>query len=341
VSRIVDTKLLRSLIVLLGLTFASLAVPLLLRAAQFPAKKIPHVGFLSPSWPGRPHSHSYDAELLRLLKLSGTVVGRDISISFRFAEGHDDQLDGLAAELIRERPDVVIAVNPSAALAAHKATQTIPIIFVAISDPVRMGLVASLVHPGGNITGTANMPADLNQKRLELLKDALPSVRRVAILARTGNPGHQDHLADEVAGANRLGFGARAYNVIGPEEFETAFQAMDRDGAEAVLMMQDGVFFHARQLLLEIALRHRIAVIADARVYAQDGALLAYGIASYAELVPAVIADLKMILNGANPGDIPIDQPMNIGLAVNLATAKKLGVAIPRSLLVRANEVIE
>jgi putative tryptophan/tyrosine transport system substrate-binding protein len=336
---VVQMKLLRPLVVLLALAFASAAVPLLLRAAQFPSKKIPHIGFLSPMWPGRPDS--YEAQLLRLLKLGGYAVGTDISISYRFAEGHDDRLEALAKELVHDKPDVIIAINPSAALAARNATRTIPIIFIAISDPVRLGLVKSLVHPGGNITGSVNMPSDLNSKRLELLKDALPQVQRVGILARTGNPNHQNHLAAEIAVARKLGFDARAYSVTGSEEFEQAFRDMEHDGMQAVLMMQDGVFFYAQQLLFDIALRRHIPVIADGRVYTHHGALLAYGVANYGELVSPVVADLKWILDGANPGDIPIDQPMDIGLAVNLGVARKLGLTLPPSLFIRANEVIE
>jgi putative ABC transport system substrate-binding protein len=338
--RMITSRIRLILVVFVVLALASLgvSVPLLLHAAR-PAKKIARIAFLSPMWPGRPES--YEGELERGLGLYGYVVGKDIAITYRFAEGHDERLDAFAAELVHDNPDVIVAVNPTAALAAQRATRTIPIIFVAITDPVRMGLAQSLARPGGNITGVANMPSDLNAKRLEVLKDALPELRRVAILARTGNPGHQARLPEEVAIAAGLGLDARAYSVTGPEEFEATFEAMDRDGVQAVLMMQDGVFFYTQRLLFEIALRHHLPVIADARSYAHSGALFAYGIARYGELMAPALADLIMILKGVSPGEIPVDQPMDVGLAVNLDVAKELEVRIPRPLLVRANEVIE
>jgi putative ABC transport system substrate-binding protein len=328
----------RPILIVLALAFLAVSIPLLLRAGQ-PAKKIPHIGFLSPLWAGRPKS--YEDALERALNLHGYVVGKDITIAYRFAEGHDERLDAYAAELARDKPDVIVAINPTAALAAHRATRTIPIIFIAITDPVRIGLVQSWARPGGNMTGTAQMPIDLNPKRLEVLKDALPGLRRVAILGRTGNPVHQVRLPEEVAIATTLGLEARAYSANGSEEFETVLQAMNGDGMQALVVMQDGVFFYARQRLFETALRHHLPAIADARVYAHSGALFAYGIADYNELIAPVAADLIMILEGVNPGDIPVDQPMDIGLAVNLGVAKELGVTIPRSLLVRATEVVE
>jgi putative tryptophan/tyrosine transport system substrate-binding protein len=334
----VATAHVRSILIVLALALLGLSVRLLLHAGQ-PAKKIPHIGFLSPSWEDRPNS--YEAELERALSLHGYVVGKDIAIAYRFAEGHDERLDAFATELVRDKPDAIVAINPTAALAAQRATRTIPIIFVAITNPVRMGLVQSWARPGGNMTGTAQMPIDLTAKRLEVLKDALPGLRRVAILGRTGNPVHQVRLPEEVAIATTLGLEARAYNAIGSEEFETVLQAMNRDDMQALVVMQDGVFFYARQRLFETALRHHLPVIADARIYAHSGALLAYGIADYNELIVPIAADLTMILQGVNPGDIPVDQPMDVGLAVNLGVAKALGVTIPPSLLVRASEVIE
>jgi putative tryptophan/tyrosine transport system substrate-binding protein len=333
----VDLRFGRSIAIGLVLAVACGAIPLLLHAAQ-PAKGIPLVGFLSPLSPRWPNS--YEGRLERLLQRDGYVLGKDIAISYRFAEGRDERLDAFAAELVQQKPDAIITINPSGALAAYRATRTIPIIFVAMSQPGGLG-IRDLSRPGGNVTGVTSAPIDLDPKRFELLKDAFPDWRRVAILARSGNPGHQNRLAQNLALANRFGFTARIYNIPGPQEYAAAFATMDHDGMQAVMMMPDGIFFRSQELLFDTAMSHHLPVIADARVYARNGAVLAYGISEYAELIAPAVSDLKMILNGASPGDIPVDQAMDVGLAVNIGVAKKLGLALPQSLLTRANEVIE
>jgi len=249
------------------------------------------VGILSPTWAD--NRGSVYAELVRGLAALGYVEGSNVTLVTRFADGREERLPGLAAELVSENVDVIVALQPSGALAAKRATTTIPIVFISISDPVRIGLVESLRRPAGNVTGVANAPADLNAKRLEILKDALPSLRRVAVLARSGNVNSQAHLDQTLKAAAAL------------------------------------------------ALQHRLATIADGHAYAQDGMFMSYGIGSYGALSAAAAGQVDMILNGVPVGDIPVDQPGDLGLAVNLNVARALGIAVDRSLLLRANEVID
>lgn len=300
---------------------------------------VKRIGFLSPTW-ANSQGMIYP-QFGPALAAMGYVDGVNVRVIARFADGRDDRLPQLARELVAEPVDVIVTLQPSAALAAKRATSSIPIVFLSISDPMRIGLVQSLRRPSGNITGVSNTPADLNPKRLEILKDALPGVTRVAILARAGNPNSQAHLRDNIAAAERLGFSPRVYNIAGPDQFESAVLAMVDSGMQAILLVQDGVFFFERQRIIDLALKHRLPLIADGRVYARDGALLSYGISDYATLLSAAVARIDLVLRGVSAGDIPVDQPMNIGLAVNLSTARKIGIQIDRSLLRRAEDLYE
>lgn len=318
---------------------ALLAVGLLSISPPAEAIRNARIGFLSPSWQDR--RGTVHLEFQRALGAAGYVIGKNLSIVSRFSEGHDERLDTLAAEIIREQPDVIVALQPSGALAAKRATSTIPIVFISISDPVRLGLVQSLRRPGGNITGVANTPADLNRKRLEILKDALPNLQRVAIVARAGNRNSQLHLKDSLDSAQALGMEGRVYNVETVDQLGRTFDTASRDGMQAVLLVQDGVFFFARRTIAELALRHRLPMIADGRVYAHDGVFLSYGISDYGMLAGAAASAVDMILHGVPVGDIPVDQPLDVGLAVNLRVARALDIPVKPSLILRASEIIE
>jgi putative tryptophan/tyrosine transport system substrate-binding protein len=318
---------------------SAVAALVLLLPATPESKSLPIVGFLSPSWPPQPSQT--EPRLSQELERFGYVSGRDVTILGRFAEGKDELLDPLAADLVTRKPAAIVAMQPGGALAAQRATKDIPIVFVSISDPIRMGLVSSLRAPGGNITGVTNTPVDLNRKRLEILKDALPQLQRVAIIARAGNPNSQAHLAETVAAARDIGLRARVYNVEGPGQFAETFESLSGDGMEAVLLVQDGVLFSLRREILDLALKHKIPLIADGRIYARDRALLSYGISDYSQLIASAALQVDMILKGAHPSKIPVEQPMDVGLAVNLQTARHLGVKVPLSVLRRADEVIE
>jgi len=299
-------------------------------------KQIARIGYLSPAWPS-PDQAAFEQKLRSL----GYRIAESVDVEYRFSEGSDDRLNVLAAQLVDSHVDVIVALSPEGAKAAQMATRTIPIVFVSISDPVGMGLVESLARPGGNITGIANMPADLNLKRLEVLKDAMPDLRRIGILVRPTNPNSQLHLPSETVVARQLGLDARVYNIEGWDKFDGVFGAMAQDRMQGVLAIQDSMLFAKRQAMMEAAARQRLPVIADSLEYAESNALIAYGVKSYRDLLERAAAYVDKILRGAKPADIPIDQPMNIELAINLKVARELEIDIPRAMLGRANELLE
>jgi putative ABC transport system substrate-binding protein len=301
-----------------------------------PPRKIARIGYLSPAWPS-PDQAAFEQRL----RFLGYRIGESVSIDYEFSEGRDDRLDALAARLRESRVDVIVALSPEGARAAQRATRTIPIVFVSVSDPVGMGLVSSLARPGGNITGIANMPADLNLKRLEVLKDAMPDLERIAILIRPANPNSRLHLPSETVAAAQLGLDARVYNVDGLETIDAVFSAMVKDRMQAVLAIQDSMLFAKRQRIMDAAIQRRLPVIADSLEYAEANALIAYGVTSYRNLLERAASYVDKILRGAKPSALPIDQPMNIELAINLKVAKELGIDIPRSMLDRANKLLE
>lgn len=299
-------------------------------------KKIVRIGYLSPGWPS-PDQAAFEQKLRSL----GYKISENLEVEYKFSEGKDDRLDALAAQLVGSRVDVIVALSPEGARAAQMATNGVPIVFVSVSDPVGMGLVQSLARPGGNITGIANMPADLNLKRLEVLKDAMPGLRRIGILVRPTNPNSQLHLPSETVVARQLGLDARVYDVEGLDKFDAVFSAMAKDGMQAALAIQDSALFAKRQLMTAAAIRHHLPVIADSLEYAESDALIAYGVKSYRDLLERAANYVDKILRGARPIDLPVDQPMNIELAINLKVAKKLEIDMPPSMLSRANELLE
>jgi putative ABC transport system substrate-binding protein len=305
-----------------------------LHAAE-PPGRIPHIGFLSLTWRSPNQQGLTDG-----LRAHGYIEGKNILIDYRYAEGSDARLAEMAAELAAANLDLIVAVAPPAAAAARKATTKIPIVFSSISDPVGMGLAETMARPGGNVTGVANMPSDLNLKRLQLLKSALPDLKRVAIVARTGNQNSQIHLASQVAMAEQLGLDARVFNVGGPDDFEATYAAIVQDGREAICAVQDSLLFAHRERLMGLAVKHRLPVIADNREYAEAGALIAYGTPAI-ELYRRAADYVHKILDGANPATLPIEQPLNLELVINLRVGRELGINVPLPLIARATQLIE
>jgi putative ABC transport system substrate-binding protein len=313
------------------LALAILAAPLAGEAQQ--AGKIPRIGVLQV-W----SSADPMIELIRqALREVGYAEGQTIAIEFRLAEGKTERLPALAADLVQLKVDAIITFGDPAIRAAQQATRTIPII-AATDDLVGAGLVASLARPGGNTTGVSILASELNVKRLELLKRTLPKVSRVAVLwdPATG----RFHLAALEAAARSLGVELQILEVRRPEDFQRAFGAARRGRAGALNVLASPFLYGHRQTIIDLAAKNRLPAIYQWREMAEAGGLMSYG-PTLSELLRLCAAVLDRILKGSKPGDLPVEQPRKLELVVNLKTAKALGLTIPRSLLVRADEVIQ
>ena len=250
------------------------------------------------------------------------------------------RLPSLAAELIDAKVEIIVTASSEATLAAKQETSSIPIVTASGSDPVELGLVASLARPGGNVTGVTSIQSELAGKRLELLKQLLPRASRVAILWDSDNRASALGVRETEAGAKALGIVLQSAVARGPKDFDAAFSAMKRDRAEAVIVANSPAFTGDRRRIADLAIAHRLPMMVGAKEYAEAGALLSYG-ADYPDLFRLAATYVDKILKGAKPADLPIEQPTKFELVINLKTAKALGLTIPPSLLQRANEVIQ
>jgi putative ABC transport system substrate-binding protein len=319
----------RAALAALALLAAPLAAP-----AQQPGKTA-RIGFLffvtSPS---------LDEAFRQGLHELGYVEGQNIAIEYRSAEGKDERLPGLAAELVRLKVDVIVAASPPATEAAKGATSTIPIVFAVSGDPVAAGLVASLARPGGNITGLATISGDVLGKQLELLKGVAPKVSRVAVLQNPSNPGHALMLPQAEGAARALGVQLQVLKARTPSEIEAAFAAMSSQRAGGVLVLRDALFRAQRAQIVALAAKRRLPAVYGLREEAEAGGLMAYG-ASVPHMFRRAATYVDKILKGAKPADLPVEQPTKFELVINLKTAKALGLTIPSSLLGQADQVIQ
>ena len=323
---------------LCGLTLGTLSRSLAAEAQEYKAGKVARIGLLSQ---GSPTSGQHIREAFRQgLREVGYVDGQNIVIEYRYAEGKAERLPDLAAELLRLKVDVIVAGGTLAPLAAKHATGTIPIVMSAAGDPVGTGLVPSLAKPGGNVTGLSNFSADLTAKRLQLLKEILPGVSRVAVLWNGANPIAALLMRETEAAARTLGLQVQSLEVRGPDDFENALPAAIRGGAGALIVVEDPLTFQYRMRIADFAARNRLPAIDGYREYAEAGALMAYG-ANLADLYRRAATYVDKILKGAKPADLPVEQPTKFELVINIKTAKALGLTIPPSLLLRADQVIE
>ena len=273
------------------------------------------------------------------LRDAGYAEGRDVVIEWRFASGDYARVPELVADLVQRKVDLIVVDSTVGAGAAKRATSTIPIVMATIADPVGSDLVASLAHPGGNVTGLSMMTTDLSAKRLQLLKEAIPRLTRVAVLWNPDTPYHPKVVEEIKAVAPALSIelsfvGARTSEEIGP-----AFSAVRRAHAQALYVIIDPHFFNHRRTLLALASKARLPVIYGERNFADAGALMSYG-PNFGDMFRRAAGYVDKILTGAKPGDLPIEQPTKLELVVNLKTAKALGITIPQSILLRADEVI-
>jgi putative ABC transport system substrate-binding protein len=246
----------------------------------------------------------------------------------------------LAADLVESRVDVIVVVTTVAALAVKRATSAIPIVMAVVADPVGSGLVTNLAHPGGNVTGLSLMTTELSAKRLQLIKETIPRLTRVAVLSNPDTPYHPKVIEDLKAAAPSLAIELSFVGARTPEEFGPAFSAVSRAHAQALYALDDAFFFTHRVALLNLALKARLPVIYGERNFADAGALMSYG-TNFGDVFRRSAGYVDKILKGAKPGDLPIEQPTKFELVVNLKTARALGLSIPESILLQADEVIK
>ena len=316
---------------------ALLAAPLVAEAQ--PAGKVWRIGLLSYAASDSGGAARWKA-FREQLHESGYVEGQNVFFEFRWGDAQVGRLRGLAAELIDAKVDILVTASSEAALAAKQATRSIPIVTATGGDPVKLGVVASLARPGGNVTGVFSLSNDLAGKRLEFLKQLIPRVARVAFLRESDNRASALNLRDAESAARPLGLVVQSVGVRGPKELDAAFVAMKRARADAVIVSEATAFFPDRQRIADLALSHRLPMMAPAREYAEAGALISYG-TDYLDLFRRAATYIDKILKGAKPGDLPVEQPTKFELVINLKTAKALGLTIPPSLLQRADQVIE
>jgi putative ABC transport system substrate-binding protein len=325
-----------ALTVVLALTL--FAVPLAADAQQ--AGKVPRIGFLRlTSASDRPPLLDAFRQGLREL---GWVEGQNLVIDYRYAEGRVDRLRDLAAEMVRLKVDlIIVSGGTQGATAVKNATETIPIVMIAVRDPVGTGLIASLARPGGNVTGVAGSAGlEIVAKQLELLTETVPKMRRVAILSNPANPYHQLAIREVNVAARSLGVQLQLLEARGPNDFDGAFAAMARERVEALVVVSDAMFNSHRTRLADLAARIRLPAAYGIRESVEAGGLMSYG-PSFLDFYRRAATYVDKILRGAKPADLPVEQPTRFELVINLKTARTLGLTIPQSVLRRADNIIE
>jgi len=322
-----------------ALTLSLLAAAL--AAQSQPAGTVPRVGYLSLLAGSDPQVQRAIDVFRQALRELGYVEGQNIAIEYRWAEGKSERLFDLATELVRSKVDAIVTTGGvPPAQAAQRATKTIPIVAAGTVDPVAAGFGASLARPGGNITGPTIISDQLVGKGLELLREVVPKVTRVAVLWNPTNLGNTHQLRASEAAAPALGLRLVPVEARGPGEIDKAFAAITRERAGALLVLLDGVFYDQRDRIADLAARNRLAAVYGFSVFAEAGGLMAYA-ASRLDLNRQVAVYLDKILKGAKPAELPFEQPTKFELVINLKTAKALGLTVPAALLVTADEVIE
>jgi putative tryptophan/tyrosine transport system substrate-binding protein len=323
----------RELITLLG---GAVAWPLAARAQQ--SGKIPRVGFMGNS------TAALEANLVGPfrdgLRELGYQEGHNIVIEYRWAEGQYERFPALIAELLAVPVDVIVTAGTPATLAVKKATSMVPLVMIAVGDPVGTGIVRSLARPGGNITGLSSIAPDLEGKRLELLREVIPKLSHVALFLNPLNPFHAVSMRQALAAAQALGIKLQSLEVRTSGELDGAFAAIVREGPDALLILADRVFLHNRKRMMDFATEQRLPSVNAYREIVEAGGLMSYG-PSYEDMHRRAADYVDKILKGAKPGELPVEQPTKFTLVVNLKSARALGIDVPSMLLARADEVIE
>jgi putative ABC transport system substrate-binding protein len=304
--------------------------------AQQPTK-IPRIGYLDIASPST-NPARYEAFRQGLREL-GYVEGKNIVIEHRFADGKPDRLPALAAELVRLKVDVIVTTGPTSTRAAKEATSTIPIVMAFDNDPVGNGFVASLARPGGNITGLSTLAPEISGKQLELLKEIVPKLSRVAVFGTSTMPGHAQVLKEVELAAGALKVKLQNLDVLDPKDIESAFRAASKGRAQAVIVLASPVFASQRTQIADLAIKSRLPAIYPNTLYVDAGGLMTYGV-SFTDLDRRAATYVDKILKGRTPADLPVEQPMKFEFIISLIAAKKIGLTIPPNVLVRATRVI-
>ncbi len=314
-----------------------LATPLAAEAQ--PAGKVWRIGYLTV--PSRETAQGVANVFQLALRDLGWIAGQNVVVDYRFADSNADRLPDLAADLVQLGADVIVAGGNAAVIAAKNATRTTPIVMFLAIDPVGSGLVASLARPGGNITGlTMTAGQEIYGKQLQLLKDAFPRVSRVAILVNHARPTYARALQEIEIATRALGLQRRVMEIRDPGQFDKTFAAMTTAHLDAIFVPADSMFFQHRARLAHLAAKTRLPAMWGLREHAETGGLLAYA-TDLNDLARRAATFVDKILKGAKPADLPVEQPTKFELVINLKTAKALGLTIPQSLLVRADEIIQ
>jgi putative ABC transport system substrate-binding protein len=322
----------RAFITLLGI---AAMWPLAARAQQ--AGKLPTIGFMGAStrsaWSG--WVEAFEQQLRNL----GWIGGRTVTIEYRWAEGRPERLAEIALEFVRLKVDIIFAPVTVAALAARKETSTIPIVFALVGDPVGVGLISSLARPGGNVTGFSNQSTDLGSKRLDILREVVPALRRLAILVNAGNPANVREVAGVRATAQALGLEVVVLEIWGAADIASGFQSLT-NRVDALYVAADSLLFTNLGHINDYMLSARLPTVHGSQEYVEAGGLMSYGQNNLDQFRRAA-EYVHHILKGAKPTDLPVAQPTRFSLVLNLKTARALGIEIPATLLGRADEVIE
>jgi len=331
--RIARRSFVRDLAILVGsLGLLCLPVKSYLQQLELPRR----IGFLLViSSPGGEEAQAFRQGL----RDAGYNEGRDVVIEWRNANGDYDRIPGLVADLVHSKVDVIVVETTRAAQAARQGAPTTPIVMALVGDPVGSGLVASLARPAGNVTGLSSMKSDLSAKRLQLLKDTVPRLARVAVLWNPDTPWHAKVIEELESVAPKLSIGLSLVSVRTPEQLEPAFSTIRRANAQALYLIESPLFSTHRATLLKLLSKARLPMIEAERKFVETGGLLSFG-TSVGDLFRRSAGYVDKILKGAKPADLPIEQPTKFELVVNLKTAKALGITIPQSVLLQADEVI-
>ncbi len=318
----------------MAVALALLAAPLAAEAQ--PAAKVYRIGYVRAETPP-----AGDIEAFRQgLREHGYLEGKNVVIEYRWADGNEEKLRSLVAELIRLKVDLIVTSAPAATRAAREATTTIPIVMVLVADPVAFGFVASLARPGGNVTGFAFLLPEVSGKRLQLLKETIPGLSRVAVLWNAANPYKAFDLKEVQAGADALTVAIHTFPVREPNDFDDTFKAAVKSRVGGLITLEDPFTIAHRTRIVDLALMHRLPAVYAVRPFVDAGGLMSYG-PDRADQNRRAATFVDKIRKGAKPADLPVERPTKFELVINLKTATSLGITIPQSMLLRADEVIQ